>query len=102
MSRHWITRGMAAVMACTAALNCTVVNSMENSLTRKAQPQGKKATTETLGGPERYLTSISTDKPIYRSGEKVYVRGVLLNASSHKPLGAGQSANPFIEIRGPK
>src|ERR1051326_7461199 len=37
-------------------------------------------------GAERYLTHVSTDKPIYRSGEKVYVRAVVLNAMSHYPM----------------
>src|SRR5688572_15761492 len=37
-------------------------------------------------GPERYLTHVSTDKPIYRIGEKVYVRGVVLRADSHSPV----------------
>jgi len=62
----------------------------------------KKATTQDLGGPERYLTHISTDKPIYRTGEKVYVRGVLLDGSSHKPLKDNARVHAFIEIKGPK
>src|SRR5690349_12091514 len=40
-------------------------------------------------GFERYLTYISTDKPIYRTGEKVYVRGVVLRAEGHEPGAAG-------------
>jgi uncharacterized protein YfaS (alpha-2-macroglobulin family) len=61
---------------------------------------GDKATTQELGGAERYLTFVSTDKPIYRAGEKVYVRGVLLNAADRKPL--NQQAQATIEIKGPK
>ncbi len=34
-----------------------------------------------LGGPDRYLTHLSTDKPIYRIGETVFLRGVLLHAN---------------------
>ncbi len=34
----------------------------------------------------RYLTHLSTDKPIYRIGERVYIRGVLLDAHDHTPL----------------
>jgi hypothetical protein len=44
---------------------------------------------------------ISTDKPIYRAGEKVYVRGIILNAANHKPLPAGQ-ASATVDIKGPK
>src|SRR5215467_6257386 len=52
---------------------------------------------------ERYLTHIATDKPMYRGGEKVYVRGVLLSTDGHAPL-AKQGANrtASFEIRGPK
>jgi hypothetical protein len=77
----------------------------------KASADGK-ATTELLGGADRYLTSVSTDKPIYKIGEMVYVRGVILNASNHKPLlEEAQAAQPTVyvapvsanvEIKGPK
>ena len=63
---------------------------------------GDKATTQELGGAERYLTFVSTDKPIYRAGEKVYVRGVLLNAADRKPLPANQQTQTTIEVKGPK
>ncbi|MFW6161207.1 MAG: MG2 domain-containing protein [Planctomycetota bacterium] len=59
-----------------------------------------RPTTDSLGGPERYLTHLSTDKPIYRVDETVYIRGVLLRANDHKPL--TQNARAFIEIKGPK
>jgi len=53
-----------------------------------------------LSGSERYLTHVSTDKPIYRTGEKLYVRGVVLRADGHVPA---NPANPaYIEIKGPK
>jgi len=61
-----------------------------------------KATTQNLGGPDRYLTALSTDKPMYKPGEKVYVRGVLLNAANHKPLPDGQQSQATFEIKGPK
>ncbi len=53
-----------------------------------------------LGGNDRYLTAVSTDKPVYRTGERVYVRGTLLHAFSRKPLKEGAQAS--VEIRGPK
>ena len=53
-----------------------------------------------LGGPERYLTHVSTDKPIYRPGEKLYVRGVVLRADGHSPMPSSGTA--FVEIKGPK
>jgi hypothetical protein len=59
-----------------------------------------KADTNSLGGPERYLTLVSTDKPLYRPGEQVLARGLMLEAIHHKPSPAQQQA--MIEIRGPK
>lgn len=67
----------------------------------QVQRHGKKATTDTLGGKERFLTFVSTDKPIYRSGEMVYVRGVMLDALHHKPV-TSSSPNASIQIKGPK
>ena len=70
--------------------------------------RAKMATSNDLGGADRYLTFISTDKPIYHGTEKVYIRGVLLNAENHKPLGQSANANinatanATIEIKGPK
>lgn len=61
-----------------------------------------RATTESLGGTERFLTFISTDKPIYRTGEKVYIRGVMLNAATKTPLPDGQPTYATIMIRGTK
>ncbi|GMU22953.1 MAG: hypothetical protein AMXMBFR13_30370 [Phycisphaerae bacterium] len=55
-----------------------------------------------LGGPDRFLSYVSTDKPIYRRGEKVYVRGVILRADTRAPAKADQQAQAVIEIRGPK
>src|SRR5689334_6812910 len=52
------------------------------------------------GGVERYLTHVSTDKPIYRTGEKVYVRAVVLHAISHYPITSPGTTS--FEIKGPK
>ena len=60
----------------------------------------ERATSAALGGTERYLAYVSTDKPIYRTGEKVYVRGVVLNAANHTPMNA--NAQAVFKIVGPK
>ncbi len=116
MSRRWIWLCMAfGVMACwIVSLSRTFANapvhhspgkSSAND-SGKATTQGAKlkdsaaASTTALGGADRYLTFVSTDKPIYHPGEKVYVRGVVLNAADHKPLAAGQDANATIQIKG--
>lgn len=54
-------------------------------------------------GAQRYQTFISTDKPIYRSGENVYVRGVILDAKRHTPIAADdRQPQAYIELFGPK
>ena len=57
-------------------------------------------TTARVGGATRFLTHVTTDKPIYKIGETVYVRGVVLDAKSRVPAPNGQSAQ--ITIKGPK
>ncbi|HEY9683317.1 MAG TPA: MG2 domain-containing protein [Oculatellaceae cyanobacterium] len=64
--------------------------------------QSEKATTERLGGTDRYLTALSTDKPIYKIGDTVYMRGVMLNASDHKPLANATQVYGTVTIKGPK
>jgi alpha-2-macroglobulin-like protein len=66
------------------------------------QPASKNhgASTELLGGADRYLTHVSTDKPIYRPGEQMFVRGVVLHHQTNKPLSENISA--AVEIIGPK
>ncbi len=56
--------------------------------------------TQSVGGPERYLAEVSTDKPIYRVGEKVYTRVVVLNARDHTPLHDNLRAT--VKVLGPK
>jgi hypothetical protein len=55
-----------------------------------------------LGGTERYLTFVTTDKPIYRAGETLYVRGVILHHATHKPLPDAPAIHSLIHIIGPK
>ena len=57
-------------------------------------------TSEDLGGKDRFLAYVSTDKPVYRGGEKVYVRSILLDAASHRP--SSQAANAFFQLKGPR
>lgn len=53
-----------------------------------------------IEGPECFLAHVSTDKPIYRPGEDVYVRIVLVNALNNKPISDSCMAN--MEIISPK
>jgi alpha-2-macroglobulin-like protein len=60
------------------------------------------ADSRSLGGTERYLTFVTTDKPIYRAGETLYVRGVILHHVTHKPLPDAPAIHSVIHIIGPK
>ena len=71
---------VGVLVACCAALAWT------GALAERKKPAAV-AGSEALGGKERFLAHVSTDKPVYRSGEKVYVRAVLLHAADHTPLG---------------
>jgi alpha-2-macroglobulin-like protein len=53
-----------------------------------------------LGGPERYLAHLSTDKPIYRIGETVYFRTLVLNAFNSIP--AEGHDNGQLTIKSPR
>jgi hypothetical protein len=59
-----------------------------------------RATTRSLGGADRYLTFVTTDKPFYRPGEQVLVRGLVLEARTRKPYAGSVQAQ--VELRGPK
>src|SRR5262249_6025691 len=56
------------------------------------------------GEVEGYSTHVATDKPIYRAGEKVYVRGVVLRADGHTPITNVRNSptTASFEIKGPK
>lgn len=53
--------------------------------------------------PQRcYLGHLSTDKPIYRAGERVYLRGVVLDALDHQPMADNTYAYTTLQIAGPR
>src|ERR1700733_1729015 len=102
MSRRWISQGLAIAVACWSASagQILAISRLDIPASKGSSTGDEKIITKILGGTERYLNFVSTDKPIYRAGEKVYVRGVMLNAANHKPLGAGQYVNATIQIKG--
>ncbi|HEY1067207.1 MAG TPA: MG2 domain-containing protein [Pirellulales bacterium] len=106
--RHIVTGASAALAVSAAALAFWEAPKppappVPGTLAAWAKP-------DTLGGEERFITAVSTDKPIYRGGETVYVRGVLLRADNHKPASFGEKAPgsadgqfmPVLQITGPK
>ncbi len=60
-------------------------------------PKIKVVDTAVLGGNERYTTHLSTDKPIYKPQETVYIRGALLHAITNKPLTPKIPNDPKIQ-----
>ena len=60
----------------------------------------KENTTLKLGGSDRFITHVSTDKPIYRPGETVYVRSVITHAITNLPNLKGGSG--VVEIVSPR
>ncbi len=69
-------------------------------LTAGANKVTDPITTARVGGATRFLTHVSTDKPIYKIGETVYARGVVLDAKTRVPAPDGQYAQ--VTIKGPK
>ena len=65
-----------------------------------AETKLKRVDSPALGGDQRYLAHVSTDKPIYREGEKVYLRSVLLHVADRTPY--SDAASAFVTIKGPK
>ncbi len=57
---------------------------------------------QALGGTERYLAFVATDKPIYRGGETLFVRAVILHHATHQPLPDDPAVHATVEIIGPK
>ena len=90
---------LGMLSACIAALAaCWQLGLAQDGIQPASKHQG--ASTELLGGADRYLTHVSTDKPIYRPGEQMFVRGVVLHHQTNKPLSENISA--AVEIIGPK
>jgi uncharacterized protein YfaS (alpha-2-macroglobulin family) len=90
MFEHVISRPLLAL----------VMVSLTLPMTFHQQVLAARADTASLGGPARTLTFVSTDKPLYRPGEQVMARGLVLTAHGHVPLEYDVQAS--LEIRGPK
>ncbi len=97
--KYSIGLGTLALLAVISLWHATWAGSDDP---RKPPRSNRVVTTETLGGPERFVTHLGTDKPIYRPGEELYVRGVVLHHSSRKPLPDKQQVDSLVEIVGPK
>jgi hypothetical protein len=95
------TRSLGILIACTLLLGVMwkVTGAERAPVVKAATPA---TLTETLGGADRYLTHLGTDKPLYRPGETMHVRGVILHHATHEPLAADKQLDATIEVVGPK
>lgn len=105
----WLSRGnknkksktRAGVALGLIAVSLTVASSQAMTGGLPTGELWKKTSAQTLGGSNRFLTFISTDKPVYQSGERVYIRGVLLDSASHQPK-SGHAGYANVQILGPR
>ncbi len=93
--------------ASKASKGAKIIETKVEETAKPAEPVPVKkvmATSYSLGGTDRYLTMLSTDKPIYRAGDKLYLRGVMLNSLNKQPFPRFSDLRygGHIEIRGPK
>jgi len=79
-----------------------IIAAEKESKDKKLPSNVKLTATKTLGGEDRFLTHVSTDKPIYRPGERLYTRAVVLHHVTHNPLPNDRQSSPLVEIKGPK
>ena len=90
---------LTGVLVATAVLLSVTVDGDEN---RPSDSVKTSVTTSVLGGPHRYMTYLSSDKPIYKPGETAYFRGVVLHHATHQPLPEHVNLNAAFNILGPK
>ncbi len=104
MTRRRTLQGLLILMGLSGGLMAyRSVRSADQPQNPKPEPAIQMfAQPGVLGGEERYLTFVSTDKPIYRAEEKVYVRGVVLEAHNRTPLKENMKLAAQITIKGPK
>jgi hypothetical protein len=88
---------------CLSVLGCFLAVILVIATLYATEPHAPtKVSTSELGGADRYMTYLSTDKPIYRPGETMYVRGVVLHHKSRKPLPTNINLQAAFNIKGPK
>lgn len=93
----WTSTVLGGLVGCLG-----VWNALDADDEAQPSPKYSLVTSETLGGPNRFLAHLSTDKPLYRPGEELRVRGVVLHANAHRPAPYQASAGAVVSIQGPK
>ncbi|MCX7044129.1 MAG: MG2 domain-containing protein [Candidatus Sumerlaeota bacterium] len=99
MKKVWVFLRHRAILGAIGIISIALGLLVAIAAQNKPTPVGEELT-KLLGGENRYLGSVSTDKPIYKPGETVYVRAIVLHAMTRKPLAVNGWAQ--IEIISPK
>jgi len=99
-----IRRGLFFTASCTLTLMALSViqAKIKPAAEKPAPPSAQQAKTNALGGSHRLLTYVSTDRSIYKPGDKLYVRAVVLDHATRKPLDKKGGVAALINILGPK
>lgn len=77
----------ALLTALLSVMTCVLwnANADDTPPTQRSSSPLKLAESRQLGGPDRFLAYVSTDKPIYRPGESLFARVVVLHHAKHTP-----------------
>jgi hypothetical protein len=100
-SKQKKSRSNVAVALIVILLSMTFTSSQAMTGGFPINELGKKASAQTFGGSNRFRTYLSTDKPVYQSGEKVFIRGLLLDSANHHPM-VGYGGYATIQVLGPR
>src|SRR5689334_5739063 len=99
ISRTWWAVGGCVLLASTSVALWQISTSLA-AVPEPVQRQPAKTSPETekLGGADRFLTYVSTDKPLYKPGETMYVRAAVLHYLTNKPAADNMLGQPVIEV----
>ncbi len=97
---RWTSGGAVAVIAAGVAIWGAFAAEPPAQKPQANNTQPASPLTLKLGGAERYSTYVSTSKQVYKPGETMFTRVLMLHHASHKP--ASQQPAAFVEIKGPK
>src|SRR5437899_8673533 len=79
VTRRTFVTGMLCVGTGTV---CRIIAG--DNVVKPANAKPDRADSQSLGGTERYLTFVATDKPIYRGSETLYVRAFILHHATRQ------------------
>ena len=104
MKRSSLFSGVLALCACLGF--AWAATTPEPNLAPRPNVQVDRVATQDLGGMQRFIAHLNTDKQIYKPGESVYARSVILHALTNAPVpdqwNSQWQSQGFIEVKGPR